>query len=76
MRDESEIQNYLELEGKKHTIDERMVSNETMRKEAIANGKDTNGEDYTAECQELFQKKSDIKTKTEALLKSGDAGAI
>ena len=33
-------------------------------------------EDYAAACQELLQKKSDIKTKIEDLLNSGEGGAI
>ena len=53
-----------------------MVSNEKLRNEAIANGKDTNEEGYTAAGPELLQTRSDIQTKIEALLKSGDAGAI
>ena len=47
-----------------------------MRNEAIANGKETNEEDYTAACQDMLRTRSDIKTKIEAPLKSGDAGAF
>ena len=49
-----------------------MVSNGKLRNDAIANGIEVDEE----ECQELLQKRSDIKTKIEASLKSGDAGAI
>ena len=47
-----------------------------MREDSIANGKVVDEEDYVAACQELLQKRFDIKTKTETLLKSGDEGAI
>ena len=60
MCDESEIQNYLDLEEKKRAVDETMVSNEKLRKEAIANCEDTNGDDYTSACQEMFQIRSVI----------------
>ena len=53
-----------------------MVSNEKLREDSIANGKKVDEEDYAAACQELLQKRSDIKTNIEALLKSGDEGAI
>ena len=53
-----------------------MVSNEKLREDSIANGKNVGEEDYAAACQEMLQKRSDIKTKIEALLKSGDEGAI
>ena len=53
-----------------------MVSNEKLREDSIANGNDANEEDYVAACQELLQKRSDVKTKIETLLKSGDEGAI
>ena len=48
MREESEIQKYLELEEKKRAVDEKMISNEKLRNQAIAYGKDTNEEYYTA----------------------------
>ena len=60
MCDESEIQNYLDPEEKKRAVDETMVSNKKLRKEAIANGEDTNGDDYTSACQEMFQIRSVI----------------
>ena len=53
-----------------------MVSNEKLRDDSIANGKDAYDEDYVAACQELLKKKIDIETKIEALLKSGDERAI
>ena len=53
-----------------------MISNEKLRKDWIANNKDVDEEDYPAACQDLLQKRSDIKTKIEALLKLGDEGAI
>ena len=53
-----------------------MVINEKLREDSIANGNDVNEEDYVAACQELLQNRSDIKRKTEILLKSGDQGAI
>ena len=76
MQDENQILNDLDLDEKKRAIDKLMVSNETLREDSIANGDDANEEDYAAACQELLQKRSDIKTKIEALLKSGDKGAI
>ena len=76
LQDENRILNYLDLDEKIRTIDILMVSNEKLREDSIENGKDANEEDYAAACQELLQKRSDIKTKLEALLKSGDEGAI
>ena len=76
LQDENQILNYLDLDEKKRAIDKLMVSNEKLREDSIANGNDANEEDYAAACQELLQKRSDIKTKIEALLKSGDGGAI
>ena len=76
LQDENQILNCLELDEKKHAIDKLMVSNEKLREDSIANGNDANEGDYAAACQELLQKRSDIKTKIEALLKSGDEGAI
>ena len=61
---------------KKSAVDERMVCNGKLRNEAISNGEDANEDDYTAACQELLKKMSEIKTKIEALLKSEDAGSI
>ena len=72
----NQILNYLDLDEKKRAIDRLMVSNEKLREDSIANGNDANEEDYVAACQELLQKRSDIKTKIETLLKSGDEGAI
>ena len=72
LQDEEQILNYLDLDEKKRAIDERMVSNRNWRDDSIANGKDANKEDYVSACQELLQKRSDIKTKDETLLKSGD----
>ena len=76
LQDENQILNYLDLDEKKRSIDKLMLSNEKLREDSIENGEDANEEDYVAACQELLQKRSDIKTKIEALLKSGDEGAI
>ena len=76
LQDENEILNYLDLDEKKRAFDKLMVSNEKLREDSIANGNDANEEDYVAACQELLQKRSDIKTKIETLLKAGDEGAI
>ena len=51
LQDENQILNYLDLEEKKR--DERMVSNEKMRKDSTANSKNVDEEDYaTTACQE------------------------
>ena len=76
LQDENQILNYLDLDEKKRAIDKLMVSKEKLREDSIANGNDANEEDYAAACQELLQKRSDNKTKIEALLKSGDEGSI
>ena len=76
LQDGNQILYYLDLDEKKRAIDRLMVSNEKLREDSIANGNDANEEDYVAACQELLQKRSDIKTKIETLLKSGDEGAI
>ena len=76
LQDGNQILNYLDLDEKKRSFDRLMVSNEKLREDSIANGNDANEEDYVAACQELLQKRSDIKTKIETLLKSGDEGAI
>ena len=76
LQDENQILNYLDPDEKKRAIDKLMVNNEKLREDSIANGNDANEEDYAAACQEFLQKRSDIKTKIEALLKSGDEGAI
>ena len=76
LQDENQILNYLDLEEKKRAIDERMVSNEKLREDSIANSKNVDDEDYATACQELLEKRSDIKTQIEALLKSRDHGAI
>ena len=76
LQDETQILNYLDLDEKKHAINKLMVSNEKLREDSIANGKVVDEEDYAAACQELLQKRSDIKTKIEDLLKSGEGGAI
>ena len=75
LQDENQILNYLDLEEKKRAIDERIAHNEKLRDERIENGEDAE-EDYAAACQELLQEKSDLKLKIEALLKSGEGGAI
>ena len=76
LQDENQILNYLDLDEKKRSIDKLMVSNEKLREDSIANGKIVDEEDYAAACQELLQKRSDIKTKIEDLLKTGEGGAI
>ena len=76
LQDENQILKYLDLDEKKRAIDKLMVRNEQLREDSIANGKVVDEEDYAAACQELLQKRSDIKTNIEALLKSGDEGAI
>ena len=76
LQDENQILNYLDLDEKKRAIDKLMVSNKKLREDSIANGKVVDEEDYAAACQELLQKRSDIKTKIEDLLKSGEGGAI
>ena len=75
LQDENQILNYLDLEEKKRAIDERIVHNEKLRDERDENSEDAE-EDYAAACQELLQEMSDLKLKIEALLKSGEAGAI
>ena len=75
LQDENQILNYLDLEEKKCAIDEKIAHNEKLHNERIENGEDAE-EDYAAACQELLQKRSDLKLKIEALLKSGETGAI
>ena len=75
-QDENQILNYLNLDEKKRAIDKLLVSNEKLQEDSIANGKVVDEEDYAAACQELLQKRSDIKTKIEDLLKTGEGGAI
>ena len=72
LRQTDVIQCYFDFEPKKPVIDERMVNNEKLRDDRIAKAE----ENYTAACPELLRKKSDIKMKIEALLKSGDEEAI
>ena len=74
LQDENQILNYLDLDKTKRAIDERMVSNEKMRENSIANSKNVDEEDYATACRELLEKRSDIKTQIEALLKSRDQG--
>ena len=76
LQDENQILNYLDLDEKKRAIDRLMDSNKKLREDSIANGKIVDEEDYAAACQELLQKRSDIKTKSEDLLKTGEGGAI
>ena len=76
LQDENQILNYLDLDEKKRAIDRLMDSNKKLREDSIANGKVVHEEDYAAACQELLQKRSDIKTKIEDLLKTGEGGAI
>ena len=76
LQDENQILNYLDLDEKKRAIDRLMDSNKKLREDSIANGKVVDEEDYAAACQELLQKRSDIKTKIEDLLKIGEGGAI
>ena len=76
LQDENQILNYLDLDEKKRAIDRLMDSNKKLREDSIANGKIVDEEDYAAACQELLQKRSDIKTKIEDLLKTGEGGSI
>ena len=76
LQDENQILNYLDLDEKKRAIDRLMDSNKKLREDSIANGKVVDEEDYAAACQELLRKRSDIKTKIEDLLKTGEGGAI
>ena len=76
LQDENQILNYLDLDEKKRAIDRLMDSNKKLREDSIADGKIVDEEDYAAACQELLQKRSDIKTKIEDLLKTGEGGAI
>ena len=76
LQDENQILNYLDLDEKKRAIDRLMDSNKKLREDSIANGKIVDEKDYAAACQELLQKRSDIKTKIEDLLKTGEGGAI
>ena len=75
LQGENQILNYLDLDEKECAIDERSVHNEKLRDERIENSEDAE-EDYAAACQELLPERSDLKMKIEALLKSGEAGAI
>ena len=68
IHDENEIHTCLDLEEKKRVVDEKIVSNEKLRDDPIANGRDVDEENYAAACQELLRKRFDIKTKSEALL--------
>ena len=70
LQDENQILKCLDLEQQKRSIDERMISNGKLCDDSIANGKNFDEEDYSAACQELLQKRSDIKTKIEALLET------
>ena len=76
LQDENQILNYLDLVEKKRAIDRLMDSNKKLREDSIAYGKIVDEEDYAAACQELLQKRSDVKTKIEDLLKTGEGGAI
>ena len=62
LQDRNQILNYLDLDEKKRAIDKLMVSNQKLREDSIANGKKVDEEYYAAACQELLQKRSDIKT--------------
>ena len=75
LQDENQIPNYLDFEEKKRAIDERIVHNEKLRDKQIQNSEDVE-EDHATACQELFQERSDLKMKIEALLKSGKTGAV
>ena len=76
LQDENQILNYWTLTKKKRAIDKLMVSNEKVRENSIANGIVVDEENYAAACRELLQKRSDMKTKIEDLLKTGEGGAI
>ena len=60
----------------KRAIDERIVHNEKLGHKRIENGEDVSEDDYAVTCQELLQERSGLKMKTEAILKSGEAGGI
>ena len=75
LQDENQILNYLDPEEKKRGIDEKIAHNKKLRDERHENGEDAE-EDYAAACQELLQERSDLKLKIEALLKTGETGAI
>ena len=66
MRDEEEIQRYLDLEIEKRLTDETIVHNEKSHDDQTANGKDFDKDAYTIENQELLEKRSEIRVKTEA----------
>ena len=55
LQDENQILNYLDLDDKKRAIDKVKVSNEKLREDSIASGKDVDEENYAAACQELLQ---------------------
>ena len=75
LQDENQTLNYLDLEEKKRVIDERIAHSERLSDERMESREDAE-EEYAAACQELLQERSELKMKIEALLKSGDAGAI
>ena len=57
---------------KKRAVDEEMLSNEKLSEDPIAKGEEKNA----PTCEEWLRKRSDIKTRTETLLKSGFEGVI
>ena len=75
LQDVNQILNYLDLEERKRAIVEKIVHNEQLRDERSESGEDVE-EDYAAAWQELLRERSDLKMIIEALLKSGEAGAI
>ena len=66
----------MDLEEENGAINETMVRYEILREDKIANGKGVTEEDNPAACEEFLQKRSDIRTKIEALLKLGDEAAF
>ena len=76
LKGENQILNHSNLEDEKRVVEEKMMNNEKLCDDKIANREEVDDEDYAALCQELLRKKSEDKTKTGALLKSGDERAI
>ena len=76
LRDKNQIPRYLDRDEKKRAVDQLMISNKKLREDSIAEGKNVDEKDYAAVCQALLQKRSDIETNIEAVLKVGDEGAF
>ena len=63
LQGDNQILHYLDLEEKKRAIDERMISNEKLREDTIANAKMSAKRIMLQHVGETLQKKSDIKWK-------------